>query len=434
MNLVNRDFCLKLIIIFCLSFYIDAISARRIKTDVSPSDTLKAKKGWNVGPFPAVGYNSDLGFQYGAYCELYNFGDGILYPGYYDKFSFEISRYTKGSGVYAFTYDSPQLWKNHRVLFNLAWLPEKMCDFYGYNGYQTPYIKDVNKSFYKMSRKQLRLLVDIQGKIKNGLNWMVGVAWQRMVITPVSLKKYAGADNLYSHYLQAGLINSDEARGGNVLQLKSGMVYDSRDIEADPTKGMFGEFIVAFAPDIIDRRGYTFLKTNFSFSYYQPIWNRYITMAARLSAQFTPLGKAPYYIQSNITTMYLRQTFSEGLGGNYSLRGILRNRIVGNGMGWLNLELRFRSKTIRLIRQNWYLACNPFMDAGTVLQPYRTGVQKLSSDPYIYSGDKEAIHLSTGIGIKLVMNHNFILSAEWAKAIDHRDGTSALSLGLNYLF
>ena len=425
---------LKIIIFLFLPFLVNQASARQKKTDISSVDTVKVKKGWNVGPFPAVGYDSDLGFQYGIYSELYNFGDGTFYPGYRDKFSVEVSRYTKGSGVYAFTYDSPHLWKNHRVLFGIAWLPESMCDFYGYNGYRTPYLKDENKSFYKVSRKQLRVLMDIQGRIKGKLSWMAGIAWQKMLMGPVSLKKYADADNLYTHYLQSGLIKPDEARGGNVLQWKGGLVYDSRDIEADPTRGLFGEFIVAFAPDIIDRKGYTFLKTNFSFSYFQPVWGKYITLAARLNGQFTPFGKAPYYIQSNITTVYLRQTFSEGLGGNYSLRGILRNRIVGNGMGWLNLEFRFRTRTVRLIKQNWYIAFNPFMDAGAVLQPYRENLQKTSSDRYVFSEDKENIHLSAGIGGKLVMNHNFVLSAEWAKALNRRDGTSGLNLGLNYLF
>jgi hypothetical protein len=30
------------------------------------SSFSQAKKGWSIGPLPAIGYNSDLGFQYGA--------------------------------------------------------------------------------------------------------------------------------------------------------------------------------------------------------------------------------------------------------------------------------------------------------------------------------------------------------------------------------
>ena len=38
------------------------------------------KKGWNFGPLPVVGYNSDLGFQYGACVDIFNYGDGSRYP------------------------------------------------------------------------------------------------------------------------------------------------------------------------------------------------------------------------------------------------------------------------------------------------------------------------------------------------------------------
>jgi hypothetical protein len=31
----------------------------------------KVKKGWNFGPLPAIGYNSDLGFQYGALTDIF---------------------------------------------------------------------------------------------------------------------------------------------------------------------------------------------------------------------------------------------------------------------------------------------------------------------------------------------------------------------------
>ena len=40
------------------------------------------KKGWNFGPLPVVGYDADLGFQYGVTCDIFNFGDGSRYPRY----------------------------------------------------------------------------------------------------------------------------------------------------------------------------------------------------------------------------------------------------------------------------------------------------------------------------------------------------------------
>ena len=54
------------------------------------------KTGWNFGPFPAISYNSDLGFQYGALCDIFYYGDGHQYPDYQHKINVEISHYTKG--------------------------------------------------------------------------------------------------------------------------------------------------------------------------------------------------------------------------------------------------------------------------------------------------------------------------------------------------
>ncbi|PKP36754.1 MAG: hypothetical protein CVT97_08150, partial [Bacteroidetes bacterium HGW-Bacteroidetes-14] len=59
----------------------------------------KVKKGWNFGPLPAIGYNSDLGFQYGALTDIFYFGDGSRFPEYIHKFNVEVSQYTKGTGV-----------------------------------------------------------------------------------------------------------------------------------------------------------------------------------------------------------------------------------------------------------------------------------------------------------------------------------------------
>ena len=57
------------------------------------------KTGWNFGPLPVVGFDSDLGFQYGLCCDIFNFGDGSSYPEYKFKINVEASTYTKGSSV-----------------------------------------------------------------------------------------------------------------------------------------------------------------------------------------------------------------------------------------------------------------------------------------------------------------------------------------------
>lgn len=392
------------------------------------------KKGWNIIPFPALSFNSDLGLQYGAFCDIFYFGNGSEYPHYRHKISFEVSRFTKGSGVYRFFYDSEHLIPQSRLTVDLSYLPDKMMNFYGFNGYKSPYLDHMPKSFYNMNRDMLRLTVDLQRSISGAWSWAAGIGYYNYRISNVKLKKYREVTSLYQLYKSEGIFRPGEADGGNVLQLKGGIVYDSRDVETDPTRGFWGEAVLCGSPDWIDRNGYDHLKLTAVFRHYVPVAKDKLTFAYRLGYQGTLAGHAPFYVQSNINTLYMRQTYSEGLGGTFSLRGIYRNRIVGDGMIWMNAEFRYRFFNFRLFRQNWYFVVNPLLDAGRVITPFRQKQLKASLLPELYCNTRESIHASAGIGAKAVMNQNFVLSVEWGKAFDKRDGRNGLNLYMNFLF
>jgi hypothetical protein len=60
-------------------------------SDVSAQEK-KVKTGWNFGgALPAITYDSDLGFEYGALAEFFNYGDGSKYPDFIDHTYTEIS-------------------------------------------------------------------------------------------------------------------------------------------------------------------------------------------------------------------------------------------------------------------------------------------------------------------------------------------------------
>lgn len=419
---------LLLIIIVCCLLVIVAYTAHAQKHE------RHIKRGWNFVPFPALSYNSDLGLQYGAFCDMFHFGDGSSFPDYRHKISAEVSRFTKGSGVFRIFYDSEYLIRRTRLTVDLSYLPDKMLSFYGFNGYASPYLADQPKAFYNMNRDMLRLTVDVQRPISGKWSWAAGFGYYNYQMSEVKLKKYRDVTSLYKLYKDKGILNPDEANGGNVLQFKAGIVYDSRDVESDPSRGIWGEAIVCGSPDWIDRQGYNHMKMTAVFRHYVPVAANKLTFAYRIGYQGTIVGDAPYYVQSNINTLYMRQTYSEGLGGTFSLRGTLRNRIVGDGMTWLNAEFRYRFLNFRLLNQNWYFVVNPFFDAGMTVTPFRQNRLKQSGLPELYCSDRESLHSSAGIGAKAVMNQNFVLSIEWGQALDKRDGKNGLNLYMNFLF
>lgn len=407
------------------------------------------KKGWNFGPLPVVGWDSDLGFQYGVCVDIFNFGDGTNYPSYDYKINMEASTFTGGSSVLRCYGDFKTLIPDGKLFIDCTYFNSKKFDFYGYNGYASPFFKDgINlpdgetSALNWMSRNQFRLVASMQRRIKGNLHWAAGLGYYNIRTDRVKLDDYKGQETLYDLYRETGLIRDDEARGGNVLHLKAGLVYDTRDHDSDPTRGVNIEATLVGAPDIIDREGYNNLGFTFVGSHYVPVCKDHLTFAYRLGVQAKIAGEIPYYFINNLNTLFFRKVYTEGLGGNASVRGINRNGVVGNGMAWLNTELRWRFANFRLINQNFYLALNPFFDMGQVIQPYRLDEQKAAFNaktdgevnPF-YSGDEDKLHATLGCGLKVVMNHNFVISVEMAKAFDKRDGEKLWNnIGFNYLF
>lgn len=407
------------------------------------------KKGWNFGPLPVVGWDSDLGFQYGVCVDIFNFGDGSNYPSYDYKMNLEASTFTGGSSVLRCYGDFKTLIPDGKFFFDCTYFSSKKFDFYGFNGYASPYFKDgidlqenETSALNWMSRNQLRLVASMQRRITGNLYWSAGLGYYNIRTDRLKLDDYKEQTTLYDLYRESGLIRDDEARGGNVLHIKAGLVYDTRDHDSDPTKGVNIEATLVGAPDIIDREGYSNLGFTFVGSHYVPVMKDRLTFAYRLGVQTNIAGEVPYYFINNLNTMFFRKVYTEGLGGNASVRGINRNGVVGNGMAWLNAELRWRFANFRLINQNFYLALNPFFDMGKVIQSYRFDEQKAAFNsttdgelnPF-YSGDNEKLHSTLGCGLKVVMNHNFVISVEMAKALDKRDGDKLWNnIGFNYLF
>ncbi|HKJ43316.1 MAG TPA: hypothetical protein VKA27_14560, partial [Sunxiuqinia sp.] len=212
------------------------------------------KKGWNLGALPTITYDTDLGFQYGALVNLFDYGDGSRYPDYDQSLYFEASHYTKGSGILRFYYDSDQLIKGMQTSMDLSYLTDQAYDFYGFNGYDAVFNKSwiddqspdyITRVFYKYNRKLFRWKLDLQGKItSNKFRWIAGINFLNFSIGPVDLEKLnkgkSGSDvlpdvpGLYQYYQDWGIISSQEASGGFVPAFKAGLVFDTRDNKPNP--------------------------------------------------------------------------------------------------------------------------------------------------------------------------------------------------------
>ena len=403
------------------------------------------KKGWNFGPLPVVGFDADLGFQYGLCCDIFNYGDGSLYPNYKYKFNFEASRYTKGSGVFRFYSDMPYIVKDTKFFVDLTYFYAKKYEFFGFNGYDSNFSDPISyeKSGYNfINRNQFRFVGSMQRPffgVKN-LNWTAGLAYYNTKTSRIDLPGYEDQTTLYERYVDERIIKENEKDGGNTTQIRLGLLYDSRDLRSDPTRGIYAEATLVGAPDIIDQKGYSNLSMTFLWRHYIPVYKDKLTFAYRIGTQNVLAGETPWYMINNLNTMFFQKMYTEGLGGSVTMRGVNRNGVIGEGFTFANVELRWRVVGFQFINQNWQVALNPFFDAGMVTQKFREkelieSVNSMEESLTLYEGDQEGIHTSAGCGLKLIMNRNLVISADLGRALDNRDGQKMKTfIGFNYVF
>ncbi|MFW6290561.1 MAG: Omp85 family outer membrane protein [Mariniphaga sp.] len=411
------------------------------------------KTGWNFGALPSISFDSDLGFQYGALVNLFDYGEGSRYPAYDHSLYFEVSRYTKGSGINRFYYDSDRLLRGIQTTVDLSYLSDQAYDFYGFNGYEAvvnPGWTDdnsqdyVSRMFYKYDRRLFRFKVDLQGPyFGRNLKWLAGINLLNFKIGPVDIDQLnegkaedellPDVDGLYEKYQEWAIISQEEADGGFIPELKAGLVYDTRDNRPNPMRGIWTEASFVGVPEFLGAES-SFVKFNLTHRQYFTVIPEDLSLAYRLSWQSTIAGQAPFYYQTQIIVSEMRGATSEGLGGSKTLRGINRNRVVGDGIFYGNIEARWKFARFSLLNNNFYLGLNGFTDFGRALDRIDLVLPDAQLPPEYFNPGAESMHFSYGAGLRVAMNQNFIIAVDYGIAADERDGDSGLYIGLNYLF
>ncbi len=426
----------------------------------------KVKTGWKLGgALPAISFDSDLGFQYGALVDFYNYGDGSRYPDFFDHTYTEISHYTKGSGIYRFMYESNHLIPGVHMTSDLSYLPDQASHFYGFNGYESVYNKDWmddklssppyrTRMFYRFQRDQFRFKNDFQGKLSGDhIKWSAGFAFQDFKNSSVNIDKLnkgkdvklpsvADQPGLFERYQALGLISANEADGGWINTVKAGLLWDSRDNRPNPMKGLWTEVGIEIAPKFM-ANDWAFSKLFITHRQYFTLIENDLSLVYRLGYQATVSGKVPFFYQSQVITSMLTGATNEGLGGASTIRGVLRNRVVGDAFFMGNIELRWKPVYFTFLKEDWYLGLDGFYDFGRVTKNIKMPADLNATFTTTYPAENfsdyfkpgaEKFHQSAGVSVMFVMNTNFVIAFDFGKALNKQDGNIGVSIGINYLF
>lgn len=433
------------------------------------------KTGWNLGPLPVIAFDADKGFQLGALLNLFDFGDGSTYPNPRQHWYFEASFFTKGSQLYTVSYDNKFSIPGVRISSTLTLSNDKAMDFYGYNGYKSFYDFDKIKAgkkgesfiytpYYKVDRLALLFKCDFIGNIwNNKFFWEAGyhLSWfdqdpiNRAKINKNKKPSQVYPDELptlYEQYKDWGIIRPNEIGGGFNSSIRLGLLYDSRDKEGAPTRGIWAEAHATIAPKWLGTK-VPFYKYSITFRHYVPIVkNDILTFAYRLNYEGTFGNQAPHYVLPYITVMGASYD-RDGMGGYRTIRGMIRDRVVGLDMASYNAEFRWRFVKFKLWKQNISFALSVFSDGSMVTREYNTAFQstrddfeseeafinsKKAYDEFMAKGNnKELPHITAGGGLRFIMNENFIVCFEYGLPVTrlrHQDGGGAFYINTGYLF
>lgn len=366
--------------------------------------------GWEVTGIPALNYDSDEGFGYGVVLALYDYGPLGVLP-YRVTIQPTLFFTTQGRRDLTVFFDAPHFPGEWRLDAFLGFERQIATPYYGV-GNDAPFdptrAEGSDPYFYRYGRERNVLRVNLQRPLgRLPVRVLVGAQVAHFEIDPTP--KNEGGTLLLEELGPGAPIP-----GGYGNSLRGGLVWDTRDRESGPGRGVWTAALVERVSEA--------LGSEASYTRWTLTDRRYFTLTEGLvfANRFTlqnVTGTPPFYALT-----YVQGSFgeTEALGGAKSVRGVLKNRYFGEGLFFWNLELRWRAWDLRFLGREGHLAFIGFADAGRV---WEEGVD--------FSSLLANLHAGAGGGIRFGLGPNFVIATDLATS-----GETGLQayIGLGYLF
>lgn len=192
--------------------------------------------------------------------------------------------------------------------------------------------------------------------------------------------------------------------GGWVSIIQTALIFDTRDFEPDPTKGLYFEIANEYSSKAIGSQ-FDFNKLFIQGRAYQriPVGKRTV-LAGRFGTGNIFGHNAPFF---EFQDQWSPEGSINALGGRQSLRGYRANRFLARSMWFTNIELRARLAETQFGKQRFAFGLAPFIDAGTVRDRWQD--LNLKNIKYSYGG-----------GLRIAWNQSTILSFDYGMSKEDR--------------
>lgn len=365
--------------------------------------------GRETGVLPALNFDSDEGFGYGVIAEIYEYGDGDVRP-YVWTVQPTVFLTTEGRRDFTLFVDAPELRDGWRLSAFLGREKQIATPYYG-PGNASDYDPALESEegpdpfYYRFGRTQNSLRVDGQRSVGARLRMLLGLGVVRTSLVTVP----DGEGTTLFADTHGNEVDPTWANYGRL-----GLVWDSRDRETGTTRGVWTEALVQAVPSALGAEE-SYLRWTFADRRYFPLGSR-VVLAYRVLLQHVTPG-APDHELFTVQTSFKQQ---EGIGGAKTVRGLLKNRLLGRGALVWNTELRWRAADFRLLGRSFHTVLSAFVDQGRVWE-----------DGLVLGEVLSDLHRGWGGGLRLGMGENFTVAIDAATS----DETGLpVYIGLGYLF
>lgn len=366
---------------------------------------------YEVGGTPVLTGDSDIGFGFGALGTLARFEPG--YAPYRWRFELLVLMTVKAApdGGAELPYHDHYLQLDLPGLFDGRLRLDLRLGFgrftnSGYHGLgnASPALDDEETRYHQYDRIYPQARVRARVAMLPHLSLLLGGSVTYSWIEPYSPGRLAedlqSSDPRVRELLRG---TSDHL----LAELDLGWVWDNRDHETVPSRGLFAEVTWRSCPAMTTAAGVAYGGLNATVRHYRALLGRRLVLAGRLMADLL-VGRPPLYALAGHGGLYP----SGAIGGGKAIRGVPLQRYHGKVKLLANLELRARLLPFTLWRQRFNLGATVFADTGRTWADY-SATRRLD-------GSGVGLKVGLGGGPRLQWGETFLLRADVAWSPDAR--------------
>ncbi len=314
---------------------------------------------WTTFAAPKLYYSGPDGVGFGLFYSQINqlgFDEWDAPPPYRAMVSVDANITTSGTKRLELALRAPQWLDGWRFVVSLEGRRDARQRYFGI-GNASVFDKDLEtdsaKFYYRSKNTRWIARGEVQRRIVGGLRLLAGLHAEHWTIDTLPGPSQLAAD------LAAG-VDPTIARGTADISGRIGLVFDTRNDEPAPTKGVLLEGIVSFA-DSGFAGDLSYTRTTLSATGYVPLTAR-LRVAARVVGESTsgsPRIGTYYRIEAS-------DRFFRGIGGSESHRALPPRRLLDGDKLLGNLDLRYDLFAYPTL---FRVTGVGFLDAGRVFSP-----------------------------------------------------------------